>query len=452
MQEGSSSEAVVRLVNVSKQFILNRSKQRSLMELLARPFRRPEQREYFWPLRDVSFELTQGATLGIIGENGAGKSTILKLIARILEPTGGRVETRGRLAALLELGAGFHPDLSGRENIYLNASIMGLSRREVSRHLDRIIEFADIGPFIDAPVKHYSSGMRVRLGFSVAVHVQPDIMLVDEVLAVGDEDFQHKCLQAFYDFLQRGGTLILVSHSVELIRDMCRRTIWVDDGIVQADGPSSEVLAKYLSQVHHKERERMTAQRAAAQVARTQEEKETGVIGHELSGVMAEPPIETLGPEAQGLTRRALRWGDNAIRIDDVRVLDQDDLASEFFFTGDPFTIEFDYTVHRPLTEPPVIGVAFLRHDGLWCYGTNTQIDELPPFYIIEPGHRRGTVVLSFEALHLLPGIYSVDLALQDLRGGAHDYYSGCARLSIRSLVRDTGVARMAHKWHFKER
>ena len=456
MNRTASSETVVGVMNVSKRFELNHSRQRTLMDLFSHPFKRSEQEQYFWPLKDVSFELSRGATLGIIGENGAGKSTILKLIAHILEPTSGWVETHGRVAALLELGAGFHPDLTGRENVYLNGSIMGLNRREINRHMDRIIEFADIGPFIDSPVKHYSSGMRVRLGFSVAVHVHPDIMLVDEVLAVGDEDFQHKCLQAFYDFLRDGGTLVLVSHSIELIRDMCRRTIWVDDGIIQADGPTSEVLAEYLNHVHHKEQDRLVHEREAASEGNAPLEENAPQSEDEAPSVAMDKDGESAAADEQvvvtGRPGRTLRWGDKAIRIDDVRILDRDAAPCEFFLTGDPFTIEFDYTVHRPLTEPPVIGVAFLRHDGLWCYGTNTHIDQLSPQHICEPGHHRGTVAISFDVLHLLPGAYFVDLALQDPHGGDHDYFRSCARLSVRSLVRDTGVARLSHEWHFKDR
>jgi ABC-type polysaccharide/polyol phosphate transport system ATPase subunit len=456
MSRASSSETVVRVREVSKRFDLNRTKQRTLMELFTHPLKRVGPEGYFWPVKDVSFELARGATLGFIGENGAGKSTILKLIARILEPTSGWVETRGRVAALLELGAGFHPDLTGRDNIYLNGSIMGLNRHEINRHLARIIEFADIGPFIDSPVKHYSSGMRVRLGFSVAVHVQPDVMLVDEVLAVGDEDFQHKCLQAFYDFLREGGTLILVSHNAQLIRDMCHRTIWLDDGVIKADGPSTEVLANYLNHIHSKERDRLLHEREATHETEVQSSADAGQARGDVSVAVTDKGTDTSSTDEQataaGQPGRTLRWGDNAIRIDAVRVLDRESAPCDFFFTGDPFTVELDYTVQRPLTEAPVIGIALVRHDGLWCYGTNTQIDEVSARHICEPGHRRGTVVISFDALQLLPGVYFIDLALQNLHGGDHDYYHSCARLSVRSLVRDTGVARLAHEWHFMDR
>ena len=428
------------------------------MELFTHPFshrnKNEEQERYFWPLKDVSLDLPRGSTLGIIGENGAGKSTILKVIAHILEPTSGWVQTRGRVAALLELGAGFHPDLTGRDNIYLNGSIMRLSRREINRYLDRIIEFADIGPFIDSPVKHYSSGMRVRLGFAVAVHARPDIMLVDEVLAVGDEDFQHRCVRVFYDFLREGGTLILVSHNTEMIRDMCQRTIWLDDGVIKADGPSSDVLASYLSHVHNRERDRLfhereTSQRAGAQLKADAAQLAAGAHRSDKTAAVAGTDESLTAANGSG---RVMRWGDKAIRIDDVRVLDRDDTPNTIFFTGDPFSVEFDYTVDRPLAEPPVIGIAFNRHDGLWCYGTNTQIDEVLPSHIGEPGHRRGTVRISFDALHLLSGAYFVDLALQNPHGGDHDYFRSCAQLSVRSVVRDSGVARLQHEWHFIDR
>ncbi|MCB0074309.1 MAG: ABC transporter ATP-binding protein, partial [Caldilineaceae bacterium] len=224
-------QPLVQLKNVSKRFRIHRERQRSLQESFIRLFRREHRpQDYFWPLRDVSFSVYPGESVGLVGHNGSGKSTLLKLITGILEPTEGQIQVNGRLSSLLELGAGFHPDLTGRENIFLNGAIYGLSRKEMHARLGSIIDFAELHDFIDTPVKHYSSGMYVRLGFAVAIHAEPDLLLVDEVLAVGDAAFQHKCLDAIQAFRRRGGTLLMVSHDLGSIQNICNRAIWLEKG------------------------------------------------------------------------------------------------------------------------------------------------------------------------------------------------------------------------------
>jgi ABC-2 type transport system ATP-binding protein len=234
--------ALIRVADVSKRFRLHHDK--SLKERLVLLGRRRETEE-FWALRHISFEIEGAGTLGLIGANGSGKSTLLKLLAGVLTPTEGWVERRGRLAALLELGAGFHPDLTGRENVYLNASLLGLSRRKVDSSFDAIIDFSGVEHFIDNQVKYYSSGMYVRLAFAVAVHVEPEILLVDEVLAVGDEPFQRKCIGRIKAFQAEGRTVILVSHGLELVRDLCDRTMMLERGEVLVDGEPSEAIRAY---------------------------------------------------------------------------------------------------------------------------------------------------------------------------------------------------------------
>ncbi|MBP8863078.1 MAG: ABC transporter ATP-binding protein, partial [Anaerolineae bacterium] len=239
----------IRFEDVSKRFALHQQRSRSFQEALIRlaPWRRTNQNasEEFWALRHVSFEIETGETVGLIGPNGVGKSTALKLVSRILEPTSGHIEVHGRVGALLELGAGFHPDLTGRENVYLNASMMGLSRQEVDRRFDEIVAFSELEPFIDVPVKHYSSGMYVRLGFAVAVHTDPEILLVDEVLAVGDAAFQRKCYDRIDQLRANGVTLLFVSHSAETVRSLCKRALWLDAGTLVADGTAESVVQQY---------------------------------------------------------------------------------------------------------------------------------------------------------------------------------------------------------------
>jgi len=236
----TASTTVVRLSGVSKRFVIR--KEKSLKERIVNFGRSNLHKEEFWALRDIDLEIDSASTVGLIGPNGSGKSTLLSLIGGIIQPTTGVVSRRGRLAALLELGAGFHPDLTGRENVYLNASILGLSRAQTDRHFDAIVDFSGIEPFIDTQVKFYSSGMYVRLAFAVAVHVDPDVLLVDEVLAVGDEPFQRKCMDRIHSFQTEGRTIVLVSHSLDQVAELCDRAVVLERGQIQVDGEPRDAL------------------------------------------------------------------------------------------------------------------------------------------------------------------------------------------------------------------
>lgn len=237
----TSLPLVVSVSDASKRFILHKDK--SLKDRLLNVRRARDHRVDFWALHNISLDIESGTTVGLVGHNGSGKSTLLKVIGGIIQPTSGTVKRRGRIAALLELGAGFHPDLTGRENVYLNAAILGLSRRETDRYFDDIVEFSEIGEFIDSQVKFYSSGMYVRLAFSVAIHVDPDLLLVDEVLAVGDEPFQRKCMEKIQQFQREGRTIIFVSHSAEQVSQLCDRVIVLDHGRMIFDGGTDEGIA-----------------------------------------------------------------------------------------------------------------------------------------------------------------------------------------------------------------
>ncbi|MGQ9532531.1 MAG: ABC transporter ATP-binding protein [Desulfotomaculales bacterium] len=233
----------IEVVDVWKKFRIYHDRVYSLKERFIFPHR--QKTEDFWALKGVSLRVPRGATVGLIGRNGSGKSTLLKIISRILYPTRGRVRVHGRVSTLLELGAGFHPDFTGRENIYLNASILGLTRREINGRLEKIIEFAELGEFIDNPVRNYSSGMYMRLGFAVAVHVDPDILLIDEVLAVGDLPFQEKCLKKIREFKERGTTIVFVTHAPKQVAELCDYALWLDRGEVRLQGPAAEVARAY---------------------------------------------------------------------------------------------------------------------------------------------------------------------------------------------------------------
>jgi len=356
--------AAIQFDRVSKKFILHHERARSFQELVVGLFRRNHRsREEFWALRDVSFAVEQGETVGIIGPNGAGKSTLLKLAARMIEPTSGRIAVRGRIGALLELGAGFHPDLTGRENIYLNGSILGLSRAEIRRRLDDIIGFAELERFIDVPVKHYSSGMYVRLGFSVAVHAEPEILLVDEVLAVGDAAFQRKCLERIDDLRRQGVTVLFVSHSADVVRALCNRAIWLHEGRVVADDAAEAVVRRYLEHSWGRQ-------------------------------IVSQP-----GGDDR-------RWGTGRIRIVQVRLLDGEGRERQQFRTGEPLVVEMHYRAEERVKRP-VFGLAIHRSDGVHITGPNTQFAGLD----IPVVEGEGIVTYTIPALPLLEGLYYISVS-----------------------------------------
>ncbi|MBN1485882.1 MAG: ABC transporter ATP-binding protein [Chloroflexia bacterium] len=423
----------IQFSRVSKHFVLEHERDRSFQELLVNLWRRLRQtreREDFWALRDASFTVRPGETLGIIGENGSGKSTTLKLISRILEPTTGRIVVNGRVSALLELGAGFHPDLTGRENIYLNAAVLGFSRREIRDKVDEIVQFAELDRFIDIPLKHYSSGMNMRLGFSVAIHVDPDILLTDEVLAVGDESFQRKCMDKIADLQQQGKTILFVSHSMDTIRNICSQVLWLHEGRVRAMGDVEQVVDAYLLLVHEQEAQKLAKRRAQIQV-------EQSIPPTEQAEIPA-PSCQPQGTELDGQER----WGSGEVRLLEVRFLDA---AGEDCFlhkSGDPATIELSYEACVP-TENPVFGIGLYRQDGLWVYGTNTDIERIA----IRRVERRGGVRFQFPKLNLLEGQYWLSVAVHARDGTPYDYWQRCCEFSVYSQVSDKGVYRPDHHW-----
>ncbi|MGH9212804.1 MAG: ABC transporter ATP-binding protein [Acidimicrobiales bacterium] len=257
------AESAIEVEDVAKRFRLIHERNSTLKATIFNGFRRTVH-EDFWALKGVSFDIASGSTYGLIGHNGSGKSTLLKCMARIYRPDRGQIAMRGKVSALLELGAGFHPELSGRENVYLNGSILGLSKRDIDARFDDIVGFAGLEEFIDTPVKNYSSGMFVRLGFSVAITVEPDILLVDEILAVGDESFQQRCLEKFAELRRGGRTIVIVTHSLDSVRNMCERAAWLDHGSLVKEGDAYEVTSAYLASVHDDRRASDLAAGAAA--------------------------------------------------------------------------------------------------------------------------------------------------------------------------------------------
>ncbi len=393
-------DVAISVADVVKQYKVRHQKGRTLKEAFLR------QRifsETFDALNHVSFEVPFGTTLGFIGSNGSGKSTVLKLIAGTSKPSSGRVRVMGRVSALLELGAGFHPDFTGRENVYLDGVIMGRPRSEIDRRFDDIVAFAEMEEFIDAPAKTYSSGMFMRLAFSVAVSVDPDILLVDEVLSVGDESFQRKCLSRIDEFKSQGKTIIFVSHAMGTVRNLCDRVIWIDRGVISADGDPNEVIDQYLTSVNERDRQRLEA--------------EAGAASGELPG-----PVE----------------------IASVKLLDRAGEEKLSFNTGDYLKVQVDYRSHAPV-EAPVARMLLKTADGILCAGASTEmLDE-----VVDRLPAEGTVELEIEQLPLLPGSYNIAVFFQN-QDGSQVYNSDGGKYPFdvaAGMPYETGIIHVPCRW-----
>lgn len=372
----SSSELAVRVRDVGKMYTIvhNAQKENSLFATvgnrLRNPFRRAE-KEQFWALRDVSFDITKGEVVGFIGRNGAGKSTLLKVLSRITEPTTGQIDLYGRVGSLLEVGTGFHPELTGRENIYLNGGILGMSRREIARHFDEIVDFAGTEKFLDTPVKRYSSGMFVRLAFAVAAHLNPEILIIDEVLSVGDAEFQKKCLGKMRDVAESGRTVLFVSHNMGTVQALCARSILLRNGSIALDGDTDVVVDRYLRDMES--------------------------VG----------TIDTAVEE---------REGTGAVRVTGVRLLNAAGVPGTTAIAGSDLTLELDYVNPGELSHPKLL-VNLYNDQGIPVSSVSTELTN--PH--LSPLHPAGRFSCRLPRLPLLPGRYRVAVAVQ-ADGQSADY------------------------------
>jgi lipopolysaccharide transport system ATP-binding protein len=414
---GDKPFKVIKFSKVSKRFILRHERPRSFQDVMVSLFGlrslskrgvampRPANEE-FWALRDVNFSIYAGEAVGIIGENGSGKSTTLKLISRILEPSTGSVSVRGKVSALLELGTGFHPELTGRENVFLNGSLLGLSRKEMASRYDAIVDFSEIGEFIDTPIKHYSSGMVMRLGFAVAINVDPDILLTDEVLAVGDEAFQRKCLDYIARLRSRGVTIVFVSHALEAVRSLCSRAIWLDHGRMIADGPAGQVVDQYLTYENEKHAERLKA---------GHESRPPNVITaasrpQPMTAPLPDEDEEDVLPATHERSLRASRTvplETADVKITGVTFLDATGEPSHIFYTNQPLTIRLHFNA-KTRVEDPVFGVALYTENGTHINGPNTRFSGL----VIPAIEGTGYADYHIEQLPLMAGRYYVTVAV----------------------------------------
>jgi ABC-type polysaccharide/polyol phosphate transport system ATPase subunit len=397
--------------------------------------------ETFTALNDVTVSVPRGQTLAVIGRNGSGKSTLLKLVAGITKPTSGTVRVAGRISALIELGAGFHPEISGRENVFINGIMLGLSKREVARRFDEIVEFAELQEFIDAPVKTYSSGMYMRLGFAVAINVDPDVLLVDEVLAVGDEGFTHKCLDKFADFKRRNKTILLVTHTLGLVERFCDQALWLDAGRVRAQGEPTRMVGAYRMDVAESEEQQLAAADAKA---RASAGRHVVSPDEPASAVLPDNPIDVATAPADMFRATEGRWGSREVEITDVTLTGPDGQPGHVFASGEPLDIRIRLRAPLPIDDF-VLGVGIFNAEGICCYGTNTGIEEL----VGERLAGDAAATFSIGSLDLDEGTYKLDVAVHTLDGYPYDYHRLLYTFRVKSRTKDVGIYRPPHQWRF---
>ncbi len=381
--------------NLSKCYRVRGNAPPTLFSRLVNPFKN-RMNERFWAMRDVSFEIPAGRTIGVVGPNGSGKSSLLGLVAGTITPTSGTVTAKGRISSLLELGAGFHPDLTGRENVYLNAAILGIPREDIRKRFDHIVDFSGLRDFIDMPVKHYSSGMYVRLGFSVAVEMNPDILLIDEVLAVGDIAFQLKCLDRIRDFQRKGKTLLFVSHALQTVEEFCDEAFLIHHGRLVSRGAPPDVMLTYIKSY--------------------------------------------MGEGGYLYTQE---FGTRDVEFADVRLRDEAGREAATFTTGKPMLVDISYKARKRI-EKPVFGFSIKTGNGFYVFGSNTQIAR----YSIEAIEGEGTLRLRLDPLTLMQGnfflslsIHSWDHAIQYHR--REDYYP----FGVKNPTETLGVFHLNSSW-----
>ena len=388
----------ISVSSLSKNFRLYHERNRYIKAALLRG--RRAKYEEFWALKDVSFEVAHGATLGIIGSNGSGKTTMLKCLTGIYTPEKGAIKVDGKLAALLELGAGFHPELTGAENIFLNGSILGMSKRDVQNKFASIVEFAGLEKFIDTPVKNFSSGMVVRLGFSIASHVEPEILLIDEILSVGDQDFQRKSSEKIEEFRREGRTIVVVSHSLGLVQQLCKEVIWLDKGQIRQSGPAAEVIAAYTGGSYQPQTERDESSRN--------------------------------------------RWGTGDARINSIELLNHDGTIAQVVESNAGAQIRFQISAHTRI-ESPILRVQITRLNGDVVWATSTQRGT-NTMRVLDGA---ATATLNIESTKLLEGTYFVSAAITDSTATTEfDHCENWLRFNVhKTNVFDEGIVAINSTW-----
>lgn len=408
---------VIDVKNITKKFKIYFDKGSQLKErLLFHKRNRYEEREV---LKGISFQVRKGEAVGLIGHNGCGKSTTLKLLTKIMYPDSGEIIMKGRISSLIELGAGFHPDMSGRENIYTNASIFGLTKKEVDARFNDIVEFSELSDFIDNPVRTYSSGMYMRLAFSVAINVDADILLIDEILAVGDTNFQTKCFNRLRELKASGMTIIIVTHDLSTIEKFCDKAIWLNDGFIIREGRSDEVVDAYFSFMNQKKIETVSEQ----------PEK------------LNQPEQSEQENNSEEIDYSADRFGLKYAEIKKACMLNSQNIDTRIFRTGEKLTIEINYHINK--INEYVFGFGFYTLEGKCLYGNNTQIDRLK----INPENIDGVISVDIDKLPLLSGKYILNVAIVDTDGTPMDFFRKYCEFEVVSDDRSTGWLSIEHNW-----
>ena len=364
---------------------------------------------------NISLRVEKGMTFGVIGENGSGKSTLLKLVAGIAKPTSGWVRVQGKISALIELGAGFHPEITGRENVFINGIMLGLSKKEISRKFDEIVRFAELEDFIDAPVKTYSSGMYMRLGFSVAINVNPDVLLIDEVLAVGDAAFVPRCLDRIDDFRRRKKTILFVSHDLATVEKICDKVAWMKGGKIQMLGEPKRVVDAYLQDIAAMQEEDYQKRKTDVDLEQKWEDE-----------------------------RREKRWGKREVEIRKVTLKNLRGEEKHVFTPEEGLVVEIDAAANEPVKDF-VFGIGIFNSQGISCYGTNTNLEDYEPVVL----QGEGKAVCRIEKLNLINGTYYLDVAVHKRDGYPYDYHRNLYSFLVSSTLKDVGIARLPHKWTF---
>lgn len=410
------NELAIKIRGLKKTFRVYFDKSNSLKERII--FWERNRHENRVVLENIDLDIKKGESVGLIGHNGCGKSTLLKLMTKILFPDEGTIKVNGRVSSLLELGAGFHPDLSGRENIYNNASIFGLSKKEIDARLDEIVEFSELGTFIDNPVRTYSSGMYMRLAFSVAINVNADILLIDEILAVGDANFQAKCFNKLKEIRNNGTTIVIVSHSLEQIEQFCDKSVWIHDGRVVAEGKPDIIHMQYLEFM--------------GEIRKRNEAL--------LSGMTPVQRAEVADSENN------LRWGSGEVKISEVKVFNKKGENQKIFETGEDIRFVIDYKV-RDKIEDAVLGVGIYKDDGLNIFGTNTRIEKYKNFDI----SKDGSYEITLKNTKLLSGKYVVGFSIEQGDGLPIDYWKTACEIEIVNNTRRVGTFDLEQEWKFSD-
>lgn len=445
--------SVIKVENVHKKFKVYYDKGQTFKEKLL--FKNRNHYEDRWVLKGISFELEKGEAIGLIGENGSGKSTLLKLMTKIMYPDKGKIEIKGRVSSLIELGAGFHADMTGRENIYTNASIFGLTRKEIDSRLNDIIDFSELKDFIDNPVRTYSSGMYMRLAFSVAINVNAEVLLIDEILAVGDANFQAKCYDKLRELKASGITIVIVTHDLNTVERFCNKAIWINNGIIGDSGFSAKVVDSYLNFMNNKkydtiiERQEIINENKNEQieikeeVLENTEESNKTIDTEQFAEAIIPDTDEKLGnTEKDPIDYNANRFGLKYIEITNAEIRNSSGKTT-VVKSGEPMELDIYYKVNKRLEEY-VFGMGFYTLDGICIFGTNTQIDRL----VIPHSKDSGKVKFHVDNLTLLTGKYVLQVAVVDQNGTPMDFYRDYCHFDVINSDRSVGLVSINRNWN----